>query len=252
MITKQLFKTYKRDSFPLFVKSPDGEEQACFDGGKKALPYLFTDLILDLSDMCDIPQYCYMARHNPDTIPEKHLLPFREKYSALVDTFAEWSIYWIPTIWFVVYARTDGELRQIEGRLTEKNVGFSKDQNPNRYESISKLGLEDNKGYVVNDYESSAFPKFLHQTTQIGVDLLKNPKSIEKLGELRDLEGMRYNSIEKKTADLRELQGHLIRNSKYYRKDIEQTDELSPFWDNFQRVYGMHSWPHFLFNICGV
>jgi hypothetical protein len=50
------------------------------------------------------------------------------------------------------------------------------------------------------------------------------------------------------------LKGELRGRSSYYREHVEViASELDEFCSNFGRVhFGAYSWPHFLFNICGV
>jgi len=251
MIIQQIFKTYK-DDFPLIATLKSRQIIAPINYN---IVELKRKLILELADISHIPQYCYITRHDDDVMRDDILLPFLNKFSDFKNhcenNIDNLLAFRIPTVWYVAYANSELVVKDIEKKLFEKNIGYQKNKDAHIFDSLNSI-IPD-KHYTTDQYEASNFPIFLHQVTQIGIDLLNRPESIKKLKKLKKLEEMQYTSADEKRNDLMELKKHLITNSKYYRENIDSQIELKQaFWINFQRVYGRYSWPHFLFNICDV
>ena len=251
MILQQVFKTYK-DDFPL-IALLDTNQMVCppsYD-----IVELKRKLILELAEISHMPLYCYITRHDDDEMRDDTLSLFLKKFSNFKNycenNLTNLSAFRIPTVWYVAYINSKSEVKLIEEKLFDKNIGYQKDEDPHISDSIDSIKPDNN--YTTDQYEASNFPIFLHQVTQIGIDLLKHPESIRKLKELRNLEGMIYTNTDDLEDDLFVLRKHLIANSKYYKNNIENDNVATEaFWFNFQRVYGQYSWPHFLFNICDV
>lgn len=251
MIIQQVFKTYK-DDFPLIATLDTNQ---ILPPPNYNIVELKRKLILELAEISHIPLYCYITRHDDDEMRDDILLPFLNKFTDF-ENYCENNLdnllaFRIPTIWYVAYVNSESEVKFIEEKLLEKNIGYQKNEDAHISDSIDSI--KPDKHYTTDQYEASNFPIFLHQVTQIGIDLLKRPESIRKLKELRNLEGMIYTKADDKRHDLLELRKHLIANSKYYKENIGNDNEVNEaFWFNFQRVYDKYSWPHFLFNICDV
>lgn len=220
MIIKKVFHTYKED-FP-FLRG----NQVLFD--RLNLDNLFKNLILELSELSTIPKYCYITRHTDDMMPT----------------------FWTPTVWFVIYSETYEIIESIRKKLEQNKIKYLEDDSE-IYDSVDSIPPDNN--YTTTKDEAITFPKFLHQVTQIAIGLLKN-NSTNKLNELNELEWMQGNESEL-GSKIEELREHLINNSKYYLEKIKNTGEEVEFWINFKKVYinqNVYSWPHFLFNLCGV
>ena len=242
MITKRIFHTYRED-FPIIkklkwlnvIQIPKG-----FD-----LNLLSKNLIFDLAKIDNQTKYYYIARHTDDPVPSKKLTPFKKRFSNLVNDMGKDSDFGIPTVWLAVYSDNLESIDLIETKLDEKNIKcFIDKDEPIRPDGSQTLTMK----------EAKAFPKFLHQVTQIGIDLLKIPSSIEKLNQLSPLLQWRSDIITNETnRKLEELKIYLIDNSEYYQNNIENNKtEQAEFWKNFRITHPGMSWAHFLFNICGI
>lgn len=247
MIIQQTFHTYK-DNFPLLINN---QLRLDFD-------YLITGLILELSELSSLPLFAYMARHSTDKIPQKYLDPFLSKFHDFVNHHGQNQQYNIPTVWFVGYFDKEDLITEVRRRLDEKNVKYFEESN--KYDSFESI----KQRYYDNTKDARLFLKFLHQVTKIGIDLLSVPDYRQKLNSLKPLEKMKfhYKSVESRERDLMQMEQYLRQNSQYYQKYISTEEtELKKFWNNFQKVKATNmsdgtvslcSWPHFLFNICGV
>lgn len=245
MIIQQLFHTYKAD-FPLIAVLP--EKKVIYPEGIDR-GSLFKNLIIELSELTGEPKYCYMARHENDSVPNDKLKPFQIKFKTFLDAVRKRSNFGdcepsLPTVWFVVYSEGKKSIGLIRQRLNEKQIEYF-EETCGEHESIDTI--LPNNSETTND-EARAFPKFLHQTTQMGIDLLKTDAE-GKLKELKSLESMQGPSLD---SHISQLETHLKDYSIYYKESIEaDPNERRRFWTNFKIVHGKHSWPHFLFNICG-
>ena len=241
MIIQQTFHTY-RDNFPLLVN-----KQLPLDSD-----YLITGLILELSELISLPLFAHITRHSNDKIPQKNLDSFLSKFHDFVNHYGQNQQYNIPTVWFVGYFDKKDLITEVRRRLDEKNVKYFEESN--KYDSFESI----EQRYYDNPRDARLFVEFLHQVTKIGIDLLSAPAYKQKLKSLKPLEGMRFNykSVESMKYDLMEMEQYLRQNSQYYQKYISTEEtELKKFWNNFQKVKATvrpYSWPHFLFNICGV
>ncbi len=254
MIIQQLFKTYK-ENFPLFSRSKDGQTYCSKPITGDYLDNAFRELIQELSELSTVPVYCYMSRHFPDNIPyDKLPSTFKEKYQSFLIQVGKNHDILFATVWFVAYSNSYEQIEIISQKLKDKGIRFCKDK-PAEYDSINDILIDSN--YTTTEYEAKAFPKFLHQVTQISINLLNKPEALEKLSDLKSLEWMQNYDRKVIDSEVNELEKHLKKNSKYYRDHIEKDkSEKSEFWRNFNRVYqkqgNIYSWPHFLFNICGI
>lgn len=235
MIIKKRFHTYRKE-FPIAINN--------------MVPLSWinqaTGLILDLSELCKIPKYCYITRHTDDVPDSNHLEPFKERFREIVNQ-NQAAKFGIPTIWFVAYLESYEPLNLIKNKLSDMNIKYW-EVDAEEYNSIESISTDD---YAPTPEEAKMFPKFLHQVTQISIDLLRNDAT-SKLVELKELESMQGSDLDSKINELKE---HLEANSKYYRKTVERTEtEKSEFWSNFRITHLERdaSWPHFLFNTCGV
>ena len=246
MIIKTVFHTY-RDSFPLI-----GNGRLPPPLNKDNLVDQMTSLILDLSDLISSSYFAFMARHTNDTIPKEHLDPFLTKYSNFVDSHGQDKKYNIPAVWLVGHFKTWEEATGARLGLGKKGVKYFEDSD--EYDSFESIYHK----YWDNKIDAHLFPKFLHQVTMIGIDLLKTYGFKQKLTKLKRLEWLQYENNVNMNSDLMEMKIYLKENSQYYQGHIfNETSEYEKFWKNFVKIkgdrrIGLGSWPHFLFNICGV
>lgn len=241
MIIKNIFHTYK-DNFPLLIPC-NGRVYLSFD-----FPLMdeFKNLIIELSEFSRMTSYCYITRHTDDVIPESHLRPFKERFTDFVDRCGENSNFGIPTVWFVIYSENEEAASLIKKELERKNIKYF-DDSPSKYDSIECIPPGN---YARTNDEARMFPKFLHHTTQISIDLLRIGNPVSELQKFKTLEFMRGNDLDLK---IKELEIYLETNSNYYREKIKKNKhEKQEFWTNFRIVYNGYSWPHFLFNTCGA
>lgn len=242
MIIRKAFHTYK-DNFPILML---WDERVYPSFPSPSISELMKNLIIELSEFSKTTRCCYITRHTDDVIPESHLKPFKERFTNFLASFDKNSKFGIPTVWFVIYSENKGSAGLIKKELKRKNIKYFDDK-PSKYDSIECIPPGN---YARTNDEARMFPKFLHHTTQISVDLLKigNPES--ELQKFKSLEIMRGNGLDLK---IKELEIYLETNSKYYREEIKKNKhEKQEFWTNFRRVYNGYSWPHFLFNTCGA
>ena len=210
-----------------------------------------TNLILELSDLAAIIPFSYISRHTNDKIPPVRLAPFLTKFSSFVNALEKDQTYKIPTIWFVGHFKDYESAAEAQKRIDAKNVKyFNKSKKYNSFEEI-------NDSYWDDKRDAEPFIKFLHQATMIGIDLLKTADYKEKLKALGRLEYMQYTTIEDAKSDFKEMKRYLRKSSPYYIKNITaDTSEHKKFCVNFTKwkssKAGTGSWPHFLFNICGL
>lgn len=240
MIIKEIIHTYK-ESFPIIkivgqkVYTPSRYD-ASLDG-----------LIIELSEIGKISKYFYVARHTDDRIPDLILTRFKNRFSEFVENHGKDSTFGVPIVWLVIYAEDKDSGNKIKTLLRKRDIKYFEGQHE-EHGSIEKIPC-DNK-YTTTADEAREFPKFLHQITQIAIDLIKISDSRNKLGELKCLGKMIGNNIEIK---IRELKDYLENSSQYYRDYVSADErEKSGFWMNFRRVHGVYSWPHFLFNAVGT
>ena len=208
-------------------------------------------MILELSELTSLPIFAYIARHSNDKIPQKHLDPFLSKFHDFANHYGQNQQYNIPTVWFVGYFDKEDLIAELRRRLDEKNVKYFEESY--KYDSFESI----KQRYYDNPRDARLFLKFLYHVTKIGIELLSVLNNREKLKSLKPLEKQfGYQNVESMKNDLMELEQYLRQNSQYYQRHIytEET-ELKKFWNNFQKIKATvrpYSWPHFLFNICGV
>jgi len=246
MIVQQTYHTYKND-FPLIltagdkVKIPNGYD----------LDQIFRIQILDLSDLSTAARFTYIARHTNDKIPDGILEEFKARFPGIAYAVHNgWSLG-IPTIWFTCYFCNEVEITPMINRLTQKGIKHYQ-ENPNYYTSLSSIPPDN--CYTVCQDEARAFPKFLHHVTQIGLDLLRSSERGVFLRQYKPLEYWQPSNAAQFESMFNMLKSELRARSSYYREHIEAiASEFDEFCCNFGRVnFGTYSWPHFLFNICGV
>jgi len=244
-ILQRVFHTY-RDDFPLLRnKRPTGP------AAEDMLDGLMTRLILDLSDLATLPRLTYITRHTDDTIPSERLAPFLVKFHDIVDTLGEHQQYGIPTVWFVGHFANDDEIARIRQELDRKNIKYF--ETGGEYANFQQL----NQIYWENKNDAEPFLTFLHQVTMIGIDLLSTGECKQTLEQLGRLEYMQYTDIENMKSDLKEMQRYLREKSSFYRGHIvHDAIAYREFWENFTKWKKseavLTSWPHFLFNLCGI
>ena len=245
LIIQRVFHTY-RDDFPLLRnKGP------AVPADEDMLDSLMTRLILELSDLTRLPRLTYITRHTSDKIPPEHLAPFLVKFHDVVDTFGEDQPYNIPTVWFVGHFENYDEVTRIRQELDQKNVKYF--ETGGEYASFEEI----NQIYWDKKTDAEPFLKFLHQVTMIGIDLLSIGEHKEKLEQLARLEYMQYADIKNMASDLKEMERYLHNKSSFYRRHIVSSAlTYKEFWENFTKWKKcealLTSWPHFLFNICGI
>ena len=214
------------------------------------------NLILDLSDLTLLPHFTYITRHTNDKIPKDQLEPFLHKYSQFVENIGKDQPYNLPTVWFVGHFENYDMVSEIKDKIDAKNISY--------FESGGEYGSfeEINDSYWDYKRDAHLFPKFLHQVTMIGIDILSVPESIITLKQFECLEWLQYSSAERLQSDLYAMEQYLSDISEYYSNSIKaEENEYNEFWENFKKVKRkdldngktqLGSWPHFLFNICGV
>ena len=253
MMIQKLFHTYK-DSFPLQLTS-----QNCMSLNGDAFDELIAGLILELSDLAATLPLSYISRHGSDKISQERLAPFLRKFSSFVDSLGRDEPYNIPTIWLVCHFNDNESAAEFQERIDAADIKyFDECHEYDSYEEINEL-------YWDNKQDAEPFVGFLHQTTMIGIDLIKTADYKQKLTALQHLEYMRYASMEDAQSDLKEMERYLGESSQYYVEHISADKHgYRAFWENFtkwkrtevvnenERRYKYGSWPHFLFNICGI
>ena len=247
MIIHQLFHTYK-DDFPLMLQKKNGVNLP-FNGGD--LYNLMACLIFELSDLAATLPLSYISRHTGDKTPPEHLSPFLNKFSSFVNGLGKDQPYNIPTIWFVGHFRDRQTATEFQRKIDAKNIKYFDEIN--EYNSLEDI----NQSYWENKSDAQPFIEFIHHTTMIGIDLLRTADYKEKLRALGRLEYMQYANIETVKSDFKEMENYLRKSSPYYVKNIAaDISEYKKFWINFTKWKGTEtafgSWPHFLFNICGL
>jgi hypothetical protein len=217
---------------------------------------LMVSLILDLSNLLPLVKYSYLSRHTKDTIPSQKLEPFLQRHQNLVQILGEQAPYNIPTVWFVGFFDSDSQIEDIEKKIETMPMQYYDETH--EFQSFEEL----NQPYWEQKEDAQLFIIFLDQLTKIGINLLRNHSCLPRLKELNCLEWLLYQSNEKMEADLAEIKRLLSKNSEYYRENIENDQsQIDVFWSNFRKLKKqpnedgttrLGSWPHFLFNICGL
>lgn len=249
MIIQKIFHTYK-ENFPLALLKDRDNIYLSFDGN--ALDDLMTNLILELSNLATLPPFAYISRHTPDKkVPPEDLAPFLARFQAFVSHHGKDRPYYIPTVWFVGHFKDYESVAEVKQKLDEKNVKCF--ESGKEYDSFAQF----NQLYWYQKSDAELFVKFLHQATMIGIELLSTAGYKQKLNQLGRLEYMQYTNIEGVKSDITEMERYLRENSPYYKKHIAaNASEHKEFWENFTKWKstkdGTGSWPHFLFNICGI
>jgi len=249
MFIRQILHTYKKN-FPPIKLSLNRKGKKCFHPSDEILIWnLSTDLILELSQFSTLPKYCYITRHDNDIIPnenlKEHLKCWERNLEEVIDTTGKHYLLGISTVWFVAYSESTELIELIKEKIVQKDIKIFMD-NPEVYNSIEEIP-PDNQ-YTKTKDEAKMFPEFLHQITQIGIDLLRIPNSINELRQFKSLEWCPGSNIE-----INNLKSFLVKKSKYYEDVIEINNTVrNQFWANFQIIRYGYSWPHFLFNICGI
>lgn len=252
MIILRIFHTYKED-FPLLLLRQNGSYLS-FNGD--TLDDLMTGLILELSDLATLPPFAYISRHSPDkNVPPEDLAPFLARFPEFVARLGKDKQYYIPTIWFVGHFQDYESVAEARQELNQKDLKYF--ESGKEYSSFDQF----NETYWEENTDAEPFVNFLHQATMIGLDLLKTADYKQKLKQLGRLEYMRYpdteNVMEEVKSDLKDMERYLSQNCQYYREHIVADEsKYKQFWVNFTKwktsAVGTGSWPHFLFNICGV
>lgn len=250
MIIQHVFHTYK-NNFPILSKC---RLPISYDGNMT--DSLITGLILELSELTLLPRFSYITRHINDTIPQEQLEPFLGRFPGFVDLIGEDGPFNIPTVWFVGYFDAQDTIAKVRAGLYRKQIGYFEEHG--KYDSFEAL----NHSYWDKKDDAERFPKFLHQLTKIGLDLLEVPKAIVGLKQLNCLEWLGYQNIGNLRADLKKIESLLKNHSAYYINNIDKSEiAKKEFWDDFQKIkinkkgngkVSLGSWPHFLFNVCGA
>lgn len=245
MIIHKTYHTYRVD-YPLIIQHGN-----LIDHPRSYnLDEIYRASIIELKQASLTAKYTYITRHGNDKIPEDILSDFKNKFPEIAQEESPDKILRIPTVWFTCYSESNNDILIIEKFLSEKDIKYFSESH-NEYESLLQIPADGN--YTVSIYEAINFPKFLHQVTQIGLNLLENADKGKFLTGYNQLEYRRSandGELDRLESDLRQ---RLIKESSYYMENIEANDnERQNFWINFQRVHGQFSWPHFLFNICGI
>ena len=248
MILSRKFHAYKEES-PLLLLPDRNHYIPVFNGD--AIDALMKSLILELSDLATLPPFAYIARHSKDKIPREHLAPFLKKFPQFVDHFGSDKQYSIPTIWFACHFYDEDSIAAVRQKLDQKNLKYFLECE--EYDSFEKI----NDTYWDERSDAELFVKFIHQATMIGIDLLTTAEYKEELKRLGRLESLQYTNIEDAKPDFKEMERYLRKSSSYYNKHIiADLSEYKEFWENFTKWKitnrALGSWPHFLFNICGI
>jgi len=214
------------------------------------LDEIYRTSIIGLKEISLVAQYTYITRHGNDKVPDEILPYFKENFPDIAKKESHDKVLRIPTVWLVCYTDNMDNLGVIENFLAEKDYKYFSDEHI-EYESLCKIPFDGR--YTTSAYEAATFPKYLEQITQIGLNLLENSDHGRSLDDFIKLELRKFaNKTEPDQLEL-DLRQKLIKNSLYYFESIEKNDnERQEFWINFKRVYDRYSWPHFLFNICGI
>lgn len=217
---------------------------------------LMTGLILELSDLSTLLPYGYISRHTHGKTPLDHLAPFLARFHEFVDHFGKDETYTLPTVWLVGHFQNQESITRVRQKLEEKSVKYFDDGE--EYDSYDQF----NQSYWDEKSDAERFVKFIHQTTLIGIDLLRTVDYKQKLDQLGRLQWMRYTAPEDVKSDLKEMERYLWASSPFYRDHIaDNPSEYKEFWQNFTKIKAtpqpngqelLGSWPHFLFNICGI
>lgn len=254
MIIQATFHCYK-DNFPLLYFKDQFSFYSTLDDN--ARHDLMNGLIMELSDLIPLPYLAHLQRQDKDNMVLQHDLdPFYAKYPEFLDHHGRDKRYRIPTILFVGHFEDDKLVDEVKEKLKEKEIKYVDDIE--QQESFEKL----NQIYWEEKSDAEPFVKYAHQTTMIGLDLLKTADYKQKLEQLNRLEYMQYTDMEDAKSDFREMVRYLSENSSYYRENIASNPpERKQFWENFTKIKiaimdndmaQISSWPRFLFNICGI
>lgn len=243
-VYKTILHTYK-DDFPLLAQRGKFL-YASFDSDIDAE---WDSLILEMSELSRRPAYSYITRHSDDATPKGVMDMKKSGLPEFVKEMGD-ANYTIPTAWFVIFAKSPGDIEEIKGELDKKGIRYWENYE-GEMDSIESFRPDGN--YCVNEEEAREFFKFLHHTTQISIDLLRTDAegSKEKLRKLWQLEIIRGGDLE---GQMEELKSYLSEKSEYYIGNIKSVDEKR-FWEHFTIVHMgekvAYSWPHFLFNTVG-
>lgn len=166
MIIQKTYHTYRTD-YPLM----------CQDGNLSYYPKsynldeIYRTSIIGLKQFSLIAKHTYITRHQRDKLPDQILPYFKDKFPEIAKEESHDKILRIPTVWFVCYAESYENIRAIEQFLSENDYKYFSDSHI-EYESLLHIPLDGH--YTTSTYEAITFPKFLHQITQIGLNLLEN------------------------------------------------------------------------------
>jgi len=250
VIIQRVFHTYK-DDFPIL-----SNDRLPFSYDAITCSKNMTSLILELYDLTNISRFVYITRHTNDKIPDENLNPFITKFCDFVDHLGNDQTYNIPTIWFVGHFESYDLIQEVRIKLDNKSIKYF--EHGNEFESFENI----NESYWEIKKDAHLFPKFLHQVTMIGIDLLKETDNINELKQFECLEWLQYRNVEHMISDLKKMEQYVHSNSQFYQNHIlKNAFEVSEFWENFKKIkrtnlgdggVQLGSWPHFLFNICGA
>lgn len=224
------------------------------------LSALFDNLILDVAEFSTLPVWSYIARHTDDSVQDDVTERKKNQYSDFVKALDDYAAslgktasYNLPAIWFVAFSQTQDVTDKIKEGMNGKNISY-REQYLGEIDDL--FNMPPDGAYSITEREGRDFYRFLNQTTQIGIDLLKS----DRLG-VRD-EFKKVKVLETRigvdlTQQTYELQNYLHDKSGYYNQHIySNLDEYARFWDDFTVVHirdgSVYSWPHFLFNILGA
>lgn len=225
MIIRHFFHTYKKE-FPIIRQFSNGEFEYLI---QYDVPNLFKNLIFELSELTTLPNIYYMSRQGGDKPKDDTILePFKKSFVSYINKYPN-SDFGIPIVWLVVYSEKYESIDKIRNELDKNDIKYW--ENSIEYSSLSEIKDD---YYYKSEEEAKMFPIFLHQTTQIGIDLLKSDTT-NKLNSLKNKQ--------------KKLENHFKKNSLFYLNKISNDKNIkSKFWTNFQN----NKWSHFLDNICGV
>ena len=225
MIIQSTFHTYKEDS-PIIIN-----DQLPPSYNWTVVNSKMTNLILELSDLTNFAMYVYITRHTNDKIPKENITPFITKFSNFISHFGNKQQCSLPTIWFVGHFESYGSVQKARAKLNAKKITYF--ENTTEVESFESI----NDTYWDNIMDAHLFPKFLHQVTMIGIDLLRGSNIIQKLEQLKCLEWLLYKNPDNMISDLDRMREFLDNNSQFYREEVcNSENEAIDFWKNFEKV----------------
>lgn len=213
------------------------------------LDKIYRNSIIGLKKISLVARYTYIARHSNNKVPDQILPYFKGNFPDIAKEESHDKVLRIPTVWLVCYSDNKDNFGVIENFLSEKNYKYFPVKGI-EYKSLSNIPFGH---YTTSANEAATFPKYLEQITQIGLNLLENSDHGKFLSDFIKLEFRKFTNNTEPNQLESDLRQKLIKDSLYYYENIEKiANERQEFWINFRKVYDRYSWPHFLFNICGI